>query len=367
MERISRYQYFCLLLSVQAGGRYLTMPREIATVASNDAWISTVIGGFWIAIITAGVVFMSSLYPNKSILEYSKLVLGKVLGTGFNLLLLFAVLSLIAIQTKGFSDIIKFFMLSHTPIYALGLVMILGGAYLSYRGLHPLANLAQLVTVPFVLLFILITILCFQRADIAEIKPILVNGPAPVIQGVVQSLAYTGPELIAGLLFVSIDIKKDIIKVSTISCLINTFRITLMVLTCLMSFGAGEIYQIVYPGATVYKTVDMPAFVITERLEAVLMVILIPFNLISTAISIYAATTITRGIFSITKSWITLLGSVVIGVSLCFVQLDVLQFGELMNSWHWFTAFVDVVAIPGIIAIAWLRNGKGWSRKCVSG
>ncbi|MDP4089103.1 MAG: endospore germination permease [Bacillota bacterium] len=120
--KIDRLQYFFMLPNLMYGKAIGITAGITARVVGGDAWISMTIGGFTGTIIVLVATFLSSKFPEDTIIEYSDKILGrafsKILGGVLAIYFGLAFSASINVITLH----LKEYMLTETPYFVLCLV-----------------------------------------------------------------------------------------------------------------------------------------------------------------------------------------------------------------------------------------------------
>jgi spore germination protein KB len=206
--KISRFQLFVLVFIFMIGNTILNAPSIIVTYAKQDAWIS----GILALMIGIGLVLLfvnlSAKFPNKTIVQYIEILLGKKVGKTVSILLIFYFFLLSTLVSRQLGDFILTYILPETPIvfiYFLFLFVVVMGAYL---GLETLARSGELFFPFLLVLLIFLFLILTKEKDIGYLKPFLEGGIGPVFSGAFTFIGIPYLQLIVFLMILP-DVEKS--------------------------------------------------------------------------------------------------------------------------------------------------------------
>ncbi len=176
-SRISSIGLFFILAQTMVGVGLLSLPYETNKVADSDGWISILISGVFIQFIVLFLWLLCRKFPNLTLFDFSKVILGSIPGTVINILYIIYFLAIVCYTLIIFTDTLKRWILPETPGWVLVLI---GVVLLIYGSVCTIKNIVSLFS--FLFLFILflfiITLLVYRdpTIDIRYIFPIGASG-----------------------------------------------------------------------------------------------------------------------------------------------------------------------------------------------
>ena len=85
-KQITSYQLFFILVGCVIGMSVTSLPADVVSIAKQDGWVSTIIGGIYpLYIVLIGGIIIRK-YPDSNIMSLSKAYFGKIIGNILNLL-----------------------------------------------------------------------------------------------------------------------------------------------------------------------------------------------------------------------------------------------------------------------------------------
>ncbi|GMA64309.1 hypothetical protein GCM10025859_47490 [Alicyclobacillus fastidiosus] len=103
-------------------------------IAKQDAWLSIIIAMLIGMLCSFVILRLSLLFPNQTIIEYSRTLIGQPLGTIVSILYLLTWCVTDALTLRGTLDLIHRILFNKTPIYVLVIFIMVLVVYLTFRG-----------------------------------------------------------------------------------------------------------------------------------------------------------------------------------------------------------------------------------------
>ena len=132
--KLSGLQIFWLMFTFETGNMVLLTIGPVMEEANQDVWISYLIADILGVLIVYGATKTALLYPKHTLIQYSKIILGKLLGTVVVLIYLVQWYSVVGNILRQFADLTITLLLPTTPSWVLYLTMLLLLIYVTYIG-----------------------------------------------------------------------------------------------------------------------------------------------------------------------------------------------------------------------------------------
>ncbi|SEQ44956.1 GerAB/ArcD/ProY family transporter [Piscibacillus halophilus] len=161
-SRISSENLFFVLVQTMMGVGLLTLPHQTHHAAGSDGWISILITGFFIQLIVLLIWLLCIKFPNLTLFDFSKVILGKMLGTVLNFIYIIYLLTMICYIFIVYADILKRWILPETPVWVLFLIEFV---LLIYGSICKIKNMISLLSFPFIFILFLFFITFFVYGD----------------------------------------------------------------------------------------------------------------------------------------------------------------------------------------------------------
>ena len=132
--KISGLQVFWIIFTFLTGNLFLLTMSTAISFAKQDAWISYMIATAFGILIVWIASKVALLYPHHTLIEYSKLILGKWLGTLIVIIYLFQWYSVIGNILNEFAIVAIKILLPTTPSWLFFLTMLILMVYVLFIG-----------------------------------------------------------------------------------------------------------------------------------------------------------------------------------------------------------------------------------------
>ncbi|TQR31028.1 GerAB/ArcD/ProY family transporter [Brevibacillus brevis] len=268
---ISARQFMILVALFGIGDAILYVPSLTATAAKQDAWISTLIGWGEGFLLTYLYVSLSMRYPNKSIFQFSKEILGKWMGKVVAVLFISYFFIDASLMLMEIGDFVTTQIMQETPIeiiLVLFLVIIVMGVR---SGTETFSRVSELLFPYFLLLFFVLIAFIFPQIKIENAKPVLAHGIAPVIGGNFRYAGYLLETVILIVLFPLVNRPARAAKAYILGILLVNFFLAMITAVAILVLGADITILLTYPSYTLAQKISIGNFF--ERIEVLMAVI----------------------------------------------------------------------------------------------
>lgn len=236
VNKISNNQLVFLIIQAQIGVGILSLPHQVALVAKQDGWISTLIAG----VISQAIIFiiwgLCRRFPSSSMYDILPQLLGRALG---NLLIFSYVLYFLAtgsLVLARYSDIIDKWILPRTPNWITMLLMLITCIYIVNEGLRSIARFYVLVS-PILIVLLGLILYTLKDANFLYIFPIGGNSIQTIFRGSKEAVfSMLGFELFLFIYpYVQSSGKQKLIAITTANIFVTLYY-TFMVFASLVFF-----------------------------------------------------------------------------------------------------------------------------------
>ncbi|MGG4453582.1 GerAB/ArcD/ProY family transporter [Brevibacillus porteri] len=172
---VNHRQIAWLVGSVLMTGMMISFLRSVVQVARMDAWFSQILPIFYalfIAYVLSGLV---EAYPGKNIFEILFIIGGKWIGGAINLLILFYIWIILAIDIKGAADFLHISLLPTTPLEVILLVFVLLMMYYGKTSLEVAARVNEFYFPLYFIMCISLYFLLINEYNVERLEPILTS------------------------------------------------------------------------------------------------------------------------------------------------------------------------------------------------
>jgi spore germination protein len=349
---ITSNQLFFILIGCIIGMDVTSLPADVVSVAQQDGWISTIIGGIYpLYIILVGGIIIKK-HPDSNIMTLSKAYFGKIVGNILNLLFMLQFLFYVILVTAGSSNQLRaysIYFMSHLKLVSL---LVAVACYASIKGLKVLC---RFTTITFFLLCIILvaSTVTIKSASILNVKPFFGAGVPKILEGSVKSaFAYGNMELLL-IIYPYVQQKKKILKAALLSILVIISFDTWIVFSSIYFSGPDLVVKQLWPFSFVAESFKIP---VVNNFRFVEMVIWITLAYKTISIEFYAATKILNNITKIKRKTICFLLLPIIFIFPLFLENEVLRREVSGMVLPWITLF-NIVYVT-LISLLTLLKGK---------
>lgn len=181
--KISSAQLACMLYLSLLATATLSSPSLAFDVARSDMWMTPALGcvtGF------ATIYMALSLhrrYPGLTVVQYSELILGPVIGKLISLTFLIVCLMMNANQLRQFAELMSMAFMANTPIVVFATTMVVVSSIAVRLGVEIIGRLALAFTPLIVVIVVVLILPLIKEMEPDQILPFMDQGITPVIRG----------------------------------------------------------------------------------------------------------------------------------------------------------------------------------------
>lgn len=270
--KVSVTQFTVLVLIFTIGSSILVAPSGLASGAKQDAWISAIIG------VGIGLLFillynaLGRLFPNKTLVEYSELLLGKWIGKLVSLSFVSYFFILASLLLREIGDFMTTQIMPETPIqwiHILFLVVVIMGTRL---GLETIIRATEIFFPWVITLFFLLIVFVFPEMEFTRILPVMENGLKPVLQASFGFLGLPFLELVVFLMiFPYVNDPKKAGKAFFLGTFIGGLSLIILTIATILILGFDLTERNAYPSYILGKKVNIGIFL--QRIEVIVAII----------------------------------------------------------------------------------------------
>ncbi|WP_158290475.1 GerAB/ArcD/ProY family transporter [Halobacillus salinus] len=257
-QKISRRQFFFLLIQTQIGVGVLSLPSDLHQVAKQDGWISLAIAGSLLPIILIVLYFIAKQFPNDDFYQINEKLFTRWGGVVFSILYIIYFCMVARLILLLFGRMISLWVLPNTPFWVLALCMVVVGLYMCNGGLLVIARFYTMVSILLIFLIVLM-FLSFKEAHWMYLLPIGEVGIGKILQGSTEAFMSFLGFFLSLVVFSKVE-GKPREKLKTI-LQAHLFTFSFYMLTLLISysfFSTKELSLVTEPLLYMLKSFEMP-------------------------------------------------------------------------------------------------------------
>ncbi|MEY2196590.1 endospore germination permease [Neobacillus sp. BF23-41] len=283
--KISSFQMGIMMYPVVVGTADLLLPGITAKFAKNDLWISPIIASL-MGLFTLFIAYqLHRLYPNQTIIQYSKHIIGLIPGKILGIIYLFFFLHVNGLIIRQYGEFIVGSFLPRTPISVVISTMILVCAFAVCGGLEVLGRASQFFVPIVVLLWGVIVILLIPDMDPKNILPILEKGITPPIIGAITPMGWFTHFILISFILPFVTDQEKGMKWGIISIFGIMITLVLLNMTTFFVFGRNTANYL-YPVMFAVRYIRIADFF--EQIDPVIVAIWVSGTFIKISVYYYA-------------------------------------------------------------------------------
>lgn len=355
-DTISAWQLSLLLAANMIAASIITMKGAVFG-ADQYSWISCFFGGVLYSGCAWLMLRLGQCFPGESFIGYMPKAAGKIVGH-FAIIYVLLLWTLVFIYiTRGFANVITFYMFDSTPVEVVAIIMLIISAYCSVQDFGTVLRVIQFFIFTIFPINIIIwysILLNFQIINVLPLMPY--EGYANIVREAVRFwMAYGGYELI--LLFLpfvhrgEINLSKAVF--TAMGFITVFYTVGIFVLIGVVSIGT--IQHVPYPSITAIKSIELPGTFI-ERLENYMLLSWIPLVFQTTALTLFSLVWSLKQYFKFAdhRPFVPLLSPFLfLGISL-LERIEV--FNKLAQLINYMGMVFSLVLIPAVLLAVWWRR-----------
>lgn len=287
VKKITPLQLFFIILQTQIGIGILSLPYNLFRVAETDGWLSLIISGAIVQIVTLIHWGLTYRLPGETVYSMGSTLLGKFFGKllnwGYVGYYIFTSSTIIVLYV----NVLKRWVYHVTPAYVLVLLLAIIAIYFAKEHIVNIARFYVLVSVLLVIIVLLVAS-AFKYADIRYIFPIGETGIDKIVlgakEGTISMLGFEAILILAP--FVKVKSKTATLKMVMLSNLVVTIIYLYVTLACLLFFSPDEMPLVPEPVLYILKATQNS---VIERIDLVFLAFWIISVITSLIMYIYIA------------------------------------------------------------------------------
>jgi spore germination protein KB len=354
-QQIEPRQFFILVFLFTIGTAIIIGPYLATVDAFQDGWIVAIIGlllGTGMAWIYAS---LGKYYFEKTLVEMTKFVFGRWIGTIISLFFVVYLIVLAAIILINISHFTISRILVYTPIIPVEYMYIGVIIFATIMGLEVIARSAEVLVPFFLVLFLFFSVGLFSHIDIDNVRPVLENGFYPVLKSSVGYTIFVFGELVIFLMITPYVSKKNKIKRYFLSGTVLGGIVTFIVVSLsILVLGASATIYNTYPTYTLAKMIGYENVI--QRVEVIMAGIWYISIFFKLSLIMEVIVTSLKQIFHlrVRSSFSIPIGMLLVPISLWLAPNEAVYFTPVMHSLGLFTSLIMIFPVV-VIAVGWVR------------
>lgn len=355
-EKISGRQGVYLLITTVLPG-LLFSPAIIYGLSDRSGWLTVLLAAALVLIQGLAVARLGEKYPRLTLVQYSQVLVGKMLGTAAGMVLILVFLYYAALLTRKQANLLTTMFMPNTPPIIFSISILLVSAYAIRNGLEVLARANEL-TLPIVLSFLFFVIFAIApEMKWEHLTPVLEDGFMTVLKGVPTTAYFLAFILALSMLAPQLNKAGQLKGVVYRTVIAICFLQLVTFLSVTAVFGPRS-DRLVFPVFVLARQINIADLI--ERVEPFIMLMWILSGFVSIGVLYYCVILALAQIFNLVDYRFLVLPTGVLLTSLSITMWEGSgQFLEQLILWSPYLA-VMLVGLPLLLlAISFFRSGEG--------
>ena len=366
IAKIDRMQFFFIIPNLLFGKAIGVTSGVMARKLGADTWLSMTIG-FGIGIlIMIMMIYLCSKFPEKTIVEFSKDLLGKWVGRGIGLLLaLFFIMAYGASSDTMMLHLQQYF-LPETPFLAICILYTFLCMYGVFLGIEVVARFSLVGFIMSVLISIAMVIGTTEDVKPINLLPLMDRGFLSDISGSIYIFGDISMAILAvGFLYPMLNKKKKVFRLTFWSMVMGAFLVILWPLYETMVLGPDLMKQYVVVCMQQIRCAQLTKYL--PRYELIMVSFFVFEMFVQSAAMFFCAKYCFKQITGIKKDWILILPlTVVLIIVAYYMSVDHNKYIDFLSFPYSQICAIMSIGLPIVLLLAALFRGKLKKRKQTS-
>lgn len=268
--KITNHQLFSLIANCAIGGPIIVISAVVASIAKQDAWIAALLAQVFGILLIWIIWFLGSQYPNMTLVDIIKQILGKWIGTIVAASFVFLCLTIAYHLPWYIGNFMTTQVMTKTPPYVINLLFVIAIVISVLYGIETIARAAEVFIYFVSILFFISMFLVLPNAKIENLQPVFEKGIIPILKSSVFLSCYIVYTIITLMMIYPINVKniqeakKSLFK----GYFWSGFIIFTTILVSILVLGSPLLAKSQYPTYLLAKEINIG--IIFTRLEFII-------------------------------------------------------------------------------------------------
>lgn len=352
-EQTSNRQLCFMMFIVIASFPSVFLSRTTTPFVGTGSWLLILISGLiaiWPFIM---YTYLGCVHIDKSLVEYSNILVGKFLTYIFVLVNIISFFILFFSTIRNGSEMIKANLIKHTPISSIEFMFIILIYYLIINKRNNLVRFIEFFGVIFLLLIILPYSILITQGNLINLKPYF--PPVSIgdyLKGLwVLILPWGGWELIGTVPLARSNIKNIYVYIIG-TCIFTTLFYIFVVESNLSVIGIDEIVGYKTPGVLAVRRIELPFLEFFRRLDGLVWVAWIIGIFCTAAASAYVGVFFVKRLYKKANHNVVSTVVVVLGFIAALLPKNAEAGVKIFETYYPISTVISGILVPFILVIA---------------
>ncbi len=274
-QSLSNKEIAFILFGFIVGYGLMGLPKSTAEKAGSGAWFVLLLSTLLAVIFTYIIVYLGYIHENKTIYEYSEMLVGKFLTSIFITIYIVEFFAFFTMIVRGSCEIIRLTILLKTPLWALCLTFFLVVYFAIVKKLKVIARLCELYGIIISIVYFIILFLVSTQGKLLNIRPLFEseNIVTYLKSSLLTILPFMGMEVITIIPLSRKKNGKKVFKYATFMILFIGFLYIIAVESSISVMGVESIVHFKDSLLATVRRVDIRWLQFLRRLDGVLLIV----------------------------------------------------------------------------------------------
>ncbi|MFZ5645101.1 MAG: GerAB/ArcD/ProY family transporter [Bacillota bacterium] len=282
--RISERQAIFLIIATITPAMVVIMPGLIYKEAAQDFWLSVILVT---ALGVAGGAVIADLgmrFPDRNIVQYGELLVGRLPGKVIGLLFIVFVLYANTIFFREFAENLVTMFMPETPMLVFLIGLAIASAYIVRSGLEVLSRVNEILVPVVTFMGFLLVALASPEMQINNFTPVLEKGIMPVLKGTSPAALLFG-ETIFILMFIPYLNRPQKAKRAILKGIVISGLLSLIFLSTAVAVLGDRTARVLFPNMVATRQISIAELI--ERVEPLAVFIWVSGGVMKVSILYY--------------------------------------------------------------------------------
>lgn len=346
---LTNRQISIILYFIIFGYNIRRLPKDMAENAGTASWLLLLMAIIIFILITYIVTFLQYIHEGKTIIEYSKQLIGKFITYIFLALYLIYFFINLAISVRGASETFKSNILIKTPSFFISLLFYIAVAYALTKGINTIARICEIYAPAIILGYIFLFFVLTTQGRLVNIRPLFTLEDIMICFKALPNAAsvFLGMEI---LLFIPISRShnKNILKYTVLTVGFIGILYIYMVESIISVAGTELVIRLEAPMISVLKGVDIYNLEFIRRLDGIYNMLRLANLFCTFSIFSYGLTVIIKSVFGKINYNIIAVIIILISIILSQIPRTMLKI-DLILKYNSYLGIAVTIIIPVIL------------------
>jgi len=263
-RKISGNQLAGILILIRLVPYSIHYPLVNITEVSQDTWIGALLSTILSIPLILLMLHLGLKFPNKTIIEYSQLLLGRWLGKLIGVILIWYWISIAAVTARALGEAYTTVFMPETPILAFIVIITFLACNAARKGIELLGRMSELILPVVTATGLFVIILPYSEMKFRNLLPFLSHGFKPIIKTTGVGIAFFVEFIVLGMILPYLNKPKDAPRFSTYAVLFSGLLMTIFTVSLVAIFGPTT-STLFFPSFSLSRMISIGQFL--ERIE----------------------------------------------------------------------------------------------------